>query len=125
MNCPDPEIGGLIVGSHESWETRVSEKLLPASLERDSKVSMKKLPGWTTVAPSVRRASSRRSKYATLIWPPELTATYGWNWSAFVESWFTFCGGNQLAPPSGERTIITSACMSSWSPACGASRYSE
>src|SRR4051812_5007463 len=101
MKSPSPEAGGLIVASHESCETRVSMNVLPPSFDRDSHVSMKTLPGCTTVAPWVRRASRRLSAYETLTWPPGLTATYGWNWSALVASWFTLTGLNQLCPPSG------------------------
>src|SRR3954463_9425264 len=46
MNAPDPEIGGLIEGSHESCDTRVSPHVRPASFERARNVSMKKFPGW-------------------------------------------------------------------------------
>ena len=41
MNWPEPEIGGLIPGSHESWESLVSDQVAPPSPERASQVSMK------------------------------------------------------------------------------------
>jgi hypothetical protein len=41
MNWPEPEIGGLIAGSQESCESRVSPHVAPSSFERASQVSMK------------------------------------------------------------------------------------
>src|SRR5215217_1146330 len=118
MNSPDGEIGGLIDGSHESCETRVSRHVAPALLERARNVSMKKFPGWLGWSGSSRR----RSKKLTFTWPRGVTRTYGWNWSAFDRSLFTRLGALQVAPPSNELSSLMSACMPSSSDAAYGAR---
>src|SRR6266566_7260276 len=70
MNSPDPEIGGLIDGSHIFWVTRMSDHVVPPSSDRERYVSMKKLSG-----------SFRRSKYMMFTCPEAVIAICGWNWS--------------------------------------------
>src|SRR3954451_4335732 len=109
MNSPEPEIGGLIDGSQESCESRVSRHVCPALLDRARNVSMKKLPGWLGWSGSSRR----RSKNDTSTWPRRVTRTYGWNWSAFDRSLLTFFGLLHVVPPSNELSSLMSACMPS------------
>src|SRR5215213_8076568 len=99
MNSPEVEIGGLMDGSHRSWDRRVSRHVPPPLPDRARNVSMKKFPEW--FGGSGR--SNRRSKNDTFTCPRRVTRTYGWNWSAFVTSWFTRLGSVHVAPPSPER----------------------
>src|SRR5215207_3861213 len=113
MNSPELEIGGLIEGSHESCESRVSLHVAPPLLERAMKLSMKKFPGCSGGS----RRSRRRSKNDTLTWPRRVARTYGWNWSAFVPSWLTVAGTLHVRPRSYEAESLMSACMPSSSKA--------
>src|SRR3954451_14800265 len=105
MNSPDGETGGLIEGSHESWDTRVSCHVRPTLFERARKVSMKKFPGWFGGA----GWASPRSKKDTSTCPFGVTRTYGWNWSAFVVSWLTLAGALHVEPLSKELISLMSA----------------
>src|SRR5215212_7111010 len=118
MNSPEGEIGGLIDGSHESCESRVSFQVFPALLDRASHVSMKKLPGWFGGSGSSRR----RSKNDTLTCPRRVTRTYGWNWSAFDRSLLTRFALLHVVPPSNELSSSMSACMPSSSDAAYGAR---
>src|SRR5215211_1408182 len=113
MNSPEGEIGGLIDGSQESCERRVSFHVAPPSLERARRLLMKKFPGWSGAS----GASRRRSKNETLTCPLFVARTYGWNWSALVRSWLTRSGVLHHAPPSSEDVILMSACSPSSSDA--------